>query len=305
MRGVTTDELIIGLFRITVLFVIASGLYRVPRYVPWPFRPFRWRYVFVHVALWLAGVLTMFLLNKVISRVLNALADGELSEYLLLGGYLYLLIMGISYAAEGGARVARAETAAAQMQLSALRAQIQPHFLFNALHTVVQLIPLDPPRAMEAAELVAGLLRTTMEEERDVVSLRDEWSFVSRYLDLERIRFGDRLRVHAELDDELLDAHVPSFALQTLVENAVRHGAAPRIEPTDIAISATGTTNELTLMVRNQGIKSDAKTDGTGLKRLRERLAALHGSAARLSYGQREDGAFQAVVVVPRQQLGD
>jgi two-component system LytT family sensor kinase len=310
MRGPTSVELTLGLLRITSVFVVATALYRVPRHVPWPFRPFRWRYILTHVGLWVASVLTIFLFNFVITvLVFRAGSGARMEEFLLLGGYLYMLLMGLSYAAEGRARAVRAEAAAAQMQLSALRAQIQPHFLFNALHAVVQLIPLDPPRAMDAAELVAGLLRTTMEEERDVVTLRDEWSFVSRYLDLERIRFGDRLRVQAKLDDALLDAQVPSYALQTLVENAVRHGAAPRIEPTDVAISATGTATELTLMVRNQGKgapNSDVdRTSGTGLKRLRERLMALHGNAARLSYGQREDGAFQAVVVVPRKQLGD
>jgi two-component system LytT family sensor kinase len=309
MRGPTAGELLIGLFRMTVVFVIAFGLYRVPRHVPWPFRPFRLRYVLMHIGLWLVSAYAAFFMGSIMpEQLFNVQSDGDLSEFLFLGGYFYLLFMGMSYTIEGRARVAHAETAAAQMQLSALRAQIQPHFLFNALHAVVQLIPLDPPRAMDAAELVGGLLRTTMEEERDVVSLRDEWSFVSRYLDLERIRFGDRLRVQANLDDDLLDAQVPSFALQTLVENAVRHGAAPRIEPTDIAISATGTARELTLTVRNQGNgapNGDVAARGTGLKRLRERLAALYGNTARLTYGQREDGAFQAIIVVPRKQLGD
>jgi two-component system, LytTR family, sensor kinase len=306
MRGLTLDELVIGLIRITLFFLLATVLVRVPRHVPWPFRPLRWRYVLVHIALWLGAVTTIFLVNRVVSRLMNALADGQFSEFLVLGGYLYLLVMGVSYAVEARARLQRAETAAAQMQLSALRAHIQPHFLFNSLHAVVQLIPLDPARAMEAAELVAGLLRTTMEDERDVVSLRDEWSFVSRYLDLERIRFGDRLRVQTDIDDALLHAQVPSFALQTLVENAVRHGAAPRIEPTDIVIQANGTRAQLELMVRNQAetaSMSDVANGGTGLKRLRERLAALYGKDANLTYRQRDDGMFEAIVSVPRRAV--
>jgi two-component system, LytTR family, sensor kinase len=299
----TAAELLVGLVRITVLVAIAYGLFRVPRRVPWPFRPLRWHYVLLHAGLWLAGVFGMFLANLLVSYVLHARTDADLNEFLVLGGYLYLLIMGFSYAAEGRARTQRAETAAARMQLSALRAQIQPHFLFNALHAVVQLIPLDPPRAMEAGELVGGLLRTTMEEERDVVSLRDEWSFVSRYLELERIRFGDRLRVRADMDAALLDAAVPSFALQTLVENAVRHGAGPRVEPTDIVINADGTRAQLRLTVRNHGVvaaRGDVANDGTGLKRLRERLAAIYGTDAKLEYGARNDGLFEAVVTVPR-----
>jgi LytS/YehU family sensor histidine kinase len=88
----------------------------------------------------------------------------------------------------------------------------------------------------EAAELVADLLRTTLEEQRDEVTLGDEWRFVSRYLAVEQIRFGDRLIVRAELADGLLDECIPAFALQTLVENAVRHGAAPRVAPTEIVV---------------------------------------------------------------------
>jgi two-component system, LytTR family, sensor kinase len=216
----------------------------------------------------------------------------------------YAVVAGVAHSGEASARAARAEAIAARTQLAALRAQLHPHFLFNALHTVVQLIPADPARAMEAAELVADLLRATLEEQRDEVTLDDEWSFVSRYLEVEGIRFGDRLVVRAELDAELLDERVPAFALQTLVENAVQHGAAPRVEPTEIVVSSAGTASELTLSVRNSGLAAApaAATNGsgTGLARLRERLAVLYGGAARLTAEAREDGGFAAVLVVPR-----
>jgi len=181
---------------------------------------------------------------------------------------------------------------------------VQPHFLFNALHTVVPLIPVEPQRAAEAAELVGDLLRATLEEQRDEVTLGDEWRFVSRYLTVERIRFGDRLVVRAELPNELLDACVPAFALQTLVENAVHHGAAPRVAATEIVVTAAGGASELTLSVRNSGDGGTARPAragaGTGLARLRERLTVLYGSAARLAYGPAGDGGYEAVLVVPR-----
>ena len=205
---------------------------------------------------------------------------------------------------EGSARAGRAEAVAARAQLAALRAQVHPHFLFNALHTVVQLIPIDPQRAVEAAQLVAHLLRTTLEEQRDEVTLGDEWRFVSRYLAVEQIRFGDRLVVRADLPDGVLDERVPAFALQTLVENAVRHGAAPRVAPTEIVLTAVGSASELTLSVWNTGNGAPAGLTmsgaGTGLARLRERLAVLYGSGARLSSGPAADGGFEAVLVVPR-----
>jgi LytS/YehU family sensor histidine kinase len=206
---------------------------------------------------------------------------------------------------EGSARAARAEALAARTQLAALRAQIHPHFLFNALHAVVQLIPVEPARAAEAAELVAELLRPTVEEQRDEVTLADEWRFVSRYLELERLRFGDRLLVRADIGDSLLQECVPTFALQTLVENATRHGAAHRVEPTEIAVTATGSASELTLTVRNavNGGAVDTRT-GTGLSRLREQLAVLYGSAGRMK-STLTDGAFEAVLVVPRRRRQD
>lgn len=184
--------------------------------------------------------------------------------------------------------------------------QLHPHFLFNALHTVVQLTPVDPARATEAAELVADLLRVTLEEQRSEVTLDEEWGFVERYLAVERIRFGDRLVVRADKPADLLDERVPAFALQTLVENAVRHGAAPRVAATEIVVSATGSASELTLSVRNSGDGKPAPAAGagagTGLARLRERLAELYGSAARLACGPAVDGGYDAVLMVPRQR---
>jgi LytS/YehU family sensor histidine kinase len=229
----------------------------------------------------------------------------RLFEYLFLGIIGYAIVVGVSHAMEGSARAARAEAVAARAQLAALRAQVHPHFLFNALHTVVQLIPIDPPRAVEAAELVADLLRTTLEEQRDEVTLDDEWRFVSRYLAVERIRFGDRLILRADVRDSLLDERVPAFALQTLVENAVRHGAAPRVAPTEIVVTAAaGSASELTLSVWNSGDGAPAGLTiagaGTGLARLRERLAVLYGSAARLACDSAANGGFEAVLVVPR-----
>ena len=311
MDGPEVSEVIVGVVRITLMVAIGFGVHRLTRVLPWPTRPPRWRFVLIHVAMIPVCVLIFILASNAFTLLLLGYRTPprHLSGFFLVGAYLYVVVAGASYMVEATRRTARAETAAAQMQLAALRAQIQPHFLFNALHTVVQLIPSNPARAMEAAELVADMLRATMEDERDVISLRDEWAFVSRYLELERIRFGERLRVRADVDPHLLDERVPSFALQTLVENAVRHGAAPRVEPTDIVITAAGTRSEVTLSVRNNGndatTNGGASSTGTGLNRLRERLVALHGNAARLTYGARDDGDFEAVVLVPREAATD
>ena len=304
------EEVVAGAIRVTTGVAVAVLVYRLVRRVPWP-RPFRPRFAALHLvaaplaaAAWFAA-----------SSALEALVRGGGShvtvtnrglEFLSLGVFCYAVVVGVSYAVEGSARAARAEAIAARTQLAALRAQLHPHFLFNALHTVVQLIPVDPGGAADAAELVGNLLRATLEEQRDEVTLGDEWRFVSRYLAVERIRFGDRLVVRADVPGRLLDACVPAFALQTLVENAVHHGAAPRVDATEIVVAAAGSASELTLSVRNAGGGGPARPAGagagTGLARLRERLAVLYGSAARLACGPSGDGGFEAVLVVPRRR---
>ena len=225
-------------------------------------------------------------------------------EMIVFGSFFYVLIAGLSYSAHGARRAAQAEAVAAQTQLATLRSQLQPHFLFNALHTIVQLVHIEPRRAAEAAELVADLLRRTLEEQRDEVPLGDEWRFMSRYLAIEQMRFGERLVVNAALPPELKSEPVPSFALQTLVENAVQHGAAPRVAPTEIAVTATRGDSELVISVRNSGDgnapRSNGNGTGTGLARLRERLAVLYGGTATLVSQPIASGGYEAVLTVPR-----
>ena len=301
-------EVAAGAIRLATGLAVAFLVYRLARGTPWP-RPFRLRFAALH----LAGAPLSAMAWLALSSALEALVPGHAPDVqgsslvlqsLFLGTIFYAIVVGLAHAVEGSARAARVEAIAARTQLAALRAQLHPHFLFNALHTVVQLIPIEPARAAAAAELVAELLRTTLEEERDEVTLGDEWRFVSRYLAIERIRFGDRLVVREALPPGLLDEPVPAFAVQTLVENAVRHGAAPRVAPTEIVVTAAGTGSELTLSVRNTGARLPpvpaGNGAGTGLSRLHERLALLYGDAARLTCGARGEGGFEAILVVPR-----
>lgn len=306
-RPSVLEELSTGLIRLVTGLAIAALVFRMARTTPWP-SPFRLRFAALHVVAAPVAALTWL----VLSSALEALVPGSQSdlhgrmrvtEFLALGIIFYGIVLFISHAIQGGARAARAEAAASRAQLAALRGQLHPHFLFNALHTVVQLIPSDPARAVEAAELIADLLRATLEEQRDEVTLDEEWRFVSRYLAVERIRFGERLIVREEMPIQLLEELLPAFALQTLVENAVRHGAAPRTAPTEIVVTATARGSDLVLSVRNTGDPQPTAMTvpgaGTGLARLRERLSVLYGPAARLKGGPAADGDFLAELVVP------
>ena len=289
--------------------IVAFLVYRFVSRIPWP-RRFSLSFLLINVAAAVATTLVWIGL----SIAFESLFTGSLlntrtgtmfwRERLSMGIYLYAVIAAITYPGQAAARAARAESLAARTQLAALRAQIQPHFLFNALHSVVQLIPLDQNRAVEAAELIADLLRAAVDETRDEVTLDEEWRFVSRYLELERIRFGDRLVIRSDFARGTLDDCVPAFALQTLVENAVRHGAARRVAATEIAITATASASGLTVTVRNtdDGTPAAATSAGTGLARLRERLRVLYGDGASLTAGATGDGRYEATLVVPRRR---
>jgi LytS/YehU family sensor histidine kinase len=209
----------------------------------------------------------------------------------------------VTYSNRAAQRAAQIEALAARTQLATLRAQLHPHFLFNALHTVVQLIPVDPRGAVRAAELLAGALRTAIGEERDLVPLAAELAFVRRYLAIECIRFGDRLDVREEIDAAAQSAMLPSFALQTLVENAVRHGAAPRAEATTLTISAHVSADTLRLTVTDNGAGAAATQidigTGTGLRRLRERLKYLYGTRARLEIASAAGEGLRATLSLP------
>jgi two-component system LytT family sensor kinase len=291
---------------------IAVGLFRLVPRVPWP-RPFGWRFVAIHLIAAPAVTAVWLVVSLALEQPFGGKSDISVAqrskEMMVIGSFFYVLIAGLSYSAHGARRAAQAEAIAAQTQLATLRSQLQPHFLFNALHTIVQLIHIEPRRAAEAAELVADLLRRTVEEQRDEVPLSEEWQFVSRYLAVEQIRFGERLVVKADLPPDLESERVPSFALQTLVENAVQHGAAPRVAPTEIAITGTRSNSELVISVRNSGDRDASQANGngtgTGLTRLRERLTVLYGGSATLTSRPISTGGYEAVLTVPRKRPND
>lgn len=286
--------------------VLGFAVQRLTQRLPWP-HPMRPAFVAIHVVAAVAYALAWFLANSLIAslqhRSMVVVLGPGIAPFLVAGVWLYAMVAGVAYAARATERAARIEAIAAQSQLAALRAQLNPHFLFNALHTVVHLIPREPARAAHAAEQIAALLRTTIEEDRDTVALGEEWKFVERYLEIERIRFGDRLHVEVDLADETLGALVPSFAVQTLVENAVRHGAAPRVEPTTVRVRARVTGKTLAITVHDDGGGAGAHavetTSGTGLARLRERVHVLYGDPARLTWQTADGAGFTATLVLP------
>jgi len=215
---------------------------------------------------------------------------------LVFGVLLYGLIAGISYALRGmlGSRDLRAaaersEKLRAQAELAALRAHISPHFLFNTLHSVTQLLRSEPARAESALERLSDLFRYTLRLDRqrvELVSLEEEWQFTASYLWLEQMRMGERLVVDAALDDDALACAVPPFTMQPLVENAIKHGLGPARDGGTLVVRARETDGMLSLEVRDSGVGATAaqlaESAGLGVRSVRQRLEARHGARAKV-----------------------
>jgi LytS/YehU family sensor histidine kinase len=203
-----------------------------------------------------------------------------------MGTWLYLAIAGVSYGRradasmrEGERARAAAEILARDSQLASLNTQLQPHFLFNALHTVSALVHVDPDRADRALDELGHLLRYALRQSGEDVALRQEWEFTRDYLAFEALRLGGRLRLETSVSENALAASVPPFILQPLVENAVRHGVANSPSGGDVAVRIARDDGVVTLSVTNTiavGAGSGGM-GGTGLQRLRERLALKYG----------------------------
>src|SRR5262245_13024169 len=204
------------------------------------------------------------------------------------------------------ARAARAEALRAGAELSALRAQLNPHFLFNVLHSTLGMVRRDPALAEAALEGLGDLLRYALRVHRqgvDRTALRHEWAFMETYLGLEKIRLGDRLRIDRRVDEAALDHSVPTFSLQPLVENAVRHGIAPRAAGGRLSIEARIEGEALRLGIANDGDGRGAPAaddeGGMGLRVLRERLEVLYSGRARMEAGPTVDGGYRVALILP------
>jgi len=197
---------------------------------------------------------------------------------MLMGSWLYLLLAGIAYAVRSHRAAVEASLLAKQAQLAALRAQLNPHFLFNALHTVSSLMASDARAADEALERIGHLLRYALADDEEV-PLASEWAFTRDYLELEKLRFGERLRTEAHIDPDALRVLVPALFLQPIVENAVRHGVDARPDGGRVVLSAAVEGEKLVCRVVDDGPGASPPSEGRGLglRAVRRRLEAARG----------------------------
>jgi hypothetical protein len=190
----------------------------------------------------------------------------------------------------------------AESQLAQLRAQLQPHFLFNALNTISSLMQVDVARADRLLTLLADLLRATLQTgARQTTSLREELQLLRLYASIMQERFTGRVTLSWDIEEAALDAAIPAMLLQPLLENAYKHGVERSAATVSVAIAARRVVDTLEVTLRNGGTLGDDAGSGIGLRNCRERLAVMYGEAASLTV-QAAGGEVIARLAIPWQR---
>jgi LytS/YehU family sensor histidine kinase len=194
---------------------------------------------------------------------------------------------------------AEARRLAAEAQLASLESRVNPHFLFNTLNSIATLVHDDPAAAERMTTQLAALLRSSLENSSALVALADEIALVRAYLDIERVRFGDRLRHEIHVDSDAAAARVPRLAVQTLVENAVKYAVSPSRSGASISIRARTRDGQAVIEVVDDGPGFDASAvpAGHGLALVRERLAMTLGDRAKLLIESGPRGTAVTIIV--------
>jgi hypothetical protein len=243
------------------------------------------------------------------------LAPAPISRLFISGLMPFVLIYGLYAAALGlmlsamttrqrEIQLAEARSAAQQAQLAALRFQLNPHFLFNTLNAISSLIVTNRNADAERMTMkLSEFLRISLEADPEAeVTLDEELATTQSYLDIEAVRFGDRLEVDFECPTALLDAQVPSFLLQPLVENSIKYAVAPARHTVTLSVRAMTHAGELRLLVEDDGRQAfgtrPSGSTGLGIANVRQRLAAFYGPAGKVE-ALATDRGFAVTLVLP------
>ena len=237
----------------------------------------------------------------------NAWSD-LLLEQIVTFVIAYALILAATYVVDSREKMARQNEELARAQLAALRGQMDPHFMFNTLNSIASLV--YDQRGDAAVRMIVGLSellrRASEDSHRAQVTLQEEVEYLQRYIDIQKIRFGDRLRVSIDIPDELLAMQVPSLLLQPLVENAIKHGVSKRRSGGEVRVAGMSRDGALRLTVYNDGPWKQEDMalapHRVGLGNLRTRLKILHGDRSNLLLQPAEGGGVEVIVTMPLQE---
>jgi signal transduction histidine kinase len=272
-------------------------------------RPRVVRDVAVHAFVGIATAVTKAILERLARTWLFGVAPYVLPGTVALHFLIYWAIVAMALAAayyrqsrQRQLQASQLEARLSEARLDLLRSQLQPHFIFNSLNTVAELIHEDPERADRMLAGLGDLLRTSLDASgRQHVPLRDELGLAERYLAIHTERYGDRLAVRVHAPDDCLDLPVPHFILQPLVENALVHGIAPAAAGGHVHVTADRVAGYLELIVEDSGVGFvvDDVAFGVGLSNTRLRLEVLHGGLASIDVQSRPGGGTRVVLRLP------
>ena len=219
----------------------------------------------------------------------------------LLALTVHYLLLAFELAREAEQRQLRLEVLAREAELRALRAQLDPHFLFNSLNSISALTAVDPVAARRMCVLLADFLRDTLNvSSRDQIPLVEELALTDRFLGIEQVRFGERLKVERYVDDNAARCRVPPLLLQPLVENAVTHGIAGLLEGGVIRVDVARRDGRLSIAIENPRDLDSVRPvrGGVGLEIVRQRLMAMFGGDARLD-ARADDARYRVELAMP------
>jgi two-component system sensor histidine kinase AlgZ len=219
----------------------------------------------------------------------------------LVSVLFYYALISLQASKEAEARVMQASALARDAELRALKAQVNPHFLFNSLNSISALTSSDAPKAREMCILLGDFLRRTLGlGEKQAIPLEEEMSLIRAFLAVEKIRFGARIRMEEAIDKEALEVRLPPLLLQPLVENAVVHGIANLVEGGAIRLSARCVDGELAIVIENSFDPEapQRRRNGVGLANVRQRLQARYGNRASFGANAKED-SFCVAITLP------
>jgi len=229
--------------------------------------------------------------------------------YASLGNFMFLIIWNLIYFTYHYVKKSQQEkidkvklqSVVKDLELKTIKAHINPHFIFNALNSIRALVDENPQRAREAITELSNLLRSSMQAEKtETTPLSKELNIVRDYLALEHIRFEDRLNIEYNINEDTLNQPIPPMMLQTLVENAIKHGISKKMEGGVIKIISDFKNNQHQLIVKNTGhINGDFNPDGFGLYSTQSRLMLLYGEKAHFEIKNNSDNMVQAIITMP------
>jgi LytS/YehU family sensor histidine kinase len=219
----------------------------------------------------------------------------------LLALTVHYLLLAFEFARKAERRQLQLEVLSRDAELRALRAQLDPHFLYNSLNSISALTTVDPAGARRMCVLLADFLRDTLAiSTRDRIPLADELALTDRFLGIEQVRFGDRLQVERHVDASAAQCRVPPLVLQPLVENAVTHGIAALLEGGVVRLDVSRRQDRLSIAIENpRDTEAPSKARrGVGLDNVRQRLTTMFGDEARLET-RTDEGRFRVELAIP------